>query len=348
MSLPDKVNELANLPTSLVQAYDSPFRRDTLKKIYVFVCCLIALASNPALAQSFPNKPIRLIVGYAAGGGADALARLTATHLTESLGQQVFVENRAGAGGTLAADAVAKAPADGYTLLFGETGLLIAPSIYASVPYDPIKSFAPVGSVGVTPLVVVAHPSLPAKNTNELVALLRANPGKYSYASPGVGTVHHLAMELFKKQGNFDFVHVPYKGAAPIIPDLIGGQIPLAILSAPPALVQAKAGKLKAIALTSPGKLVSAPDWPALADTFSGFDASPRLFVLAPAGTPPAIVSRLDNAIKLMLAKSSVQESLIAQGATAVPASAEELGVFMANEVSKWRVVARSSGATVQ
>ena len=319
-----------------------------MKKIYVYVCCLFALVSVPTFAQTFPNKPIRLIVGYAAGGGADALARLTATQLTESLGQQVFVENRAGAGGTLAADAVAKAPADGYTLLFGETGLLIAPSIYASVPFDPIKSFAPVGSVGVTPLVVVAHPSLPAKNTNELVALLKANPGKYSYASPGVGTVHHLAMELFKKQGNFDFVHVPYKGAAPILPDLIGGQIPLAIMSAPPALVQVKAGKLKAIALTSPGKLISAPDWPALADTFPGFDASPRLFVLAPAGTPPAIISRLDNAIKLMLAKPSVQESLIAQGATAVPASAEELGVFMANEVSKWRVVARSSGATAQ
>jgi tripartite-type tricarboxylate transporter receptor subunit TctC len=155
-------------------------------------------------------------------------------------------------------------------------------------------------------------------------------------------------MELFKKQGNFDFVHVPYKGAAPIIPDLIGGQIPLAIMSAPPALVQAKAGKLKAIALTSPGKLISAPDWPALADTFPGFDASPRLFVLAPAGTPPAIISRIDNAIKLMLAKSTVQEALIAQGAMAVPASAEELGVFMANEVRKWSVVARNSGASVQ
>lgn len=319
-----------------------------MKKIYAFVCCLMALGSMPSLAQSFPNKPIRLIVGFAAGGGADALARLTATQLTESLGQQVFVENRAGAGGTLAADAVAKAPADGYTLLFGETGLLIAPSIYASVPFDPIKNFAPVGSVGAIPLVVVAHPSLPAKNTTELVALLKANPGKYSYASPGVGTVHHLAMELFKKQGNFDFLHVPYKGAAPIIPDLIGGQIPLAIISASPALVQAKAGKLKAIALTSPGKLSSAPDWPALADTFPGFDASPRLFVLAPAGTPPAVISRLDNAIKLMLTKASVQEALVAQGATALPGSSEELGVFMANEVRKWSVVAKNSGATAQ
>ena len=301
-----------------------------------------------AHAQSWPEKPIRLINPFAPGGFGDTVARPLLDRLSQSLGQPIIVESHGGANGTLASNVVAKAPADGYTLLFGETGLLIAPSIYASVPYDPLKSFAPVGSVGITPLVVVAHPSLPAKNTNELVALLKANPGKYSYASPGVGTVHHLAMELFKKQGNFDFVHVPYKGAAPIIADLIGGQIPLAIMSAPPALVQAKAGKLRAIALTSPGKLISAPDWPALADTFPGFDASPRLFVLAPAGTPPAIVSRLDNAIKLMLAKSTVQESLIAQGATAVPASAEELGVFMANEVRKWSAVARNSGASVQ
>jgi len=319
-----------------------------MKLIIAILVGSLAFAGGQVQAQTYPNKPVRMLVGYAAGGGADALARLTATHLAESLGQQVLVENRAGAGGTLAADAVAKAPADGYTLLFGETGLLIAPAVYASVPFDPLKSFAAVGSVCALPLVVVANPSVPAKNTAELVALLKANPGKYSYASPGVGTVHHLAMELFKKQGGFDFVHVPYKGAAPIIPDLIGGQIPLAILSAPPALAQARAGKLKAIALTSPVKLAGAPDWPALADTFPGFDASPRLFVLAPAGTPAAIIARLDAALKAILAKSAVQETLMAQGATAVPASAEELGAFMATEVRKWGVVARESGAKAQ
>ena len=319
-----------------------------MKLIIAILAGTLALAGGHVQSQAYPNKPVRMLVGYAAGGGADALARLTATHLAESLGQQVLVENRAGAGGTLAADAVAKAAADGYTLLFGETGLLIAPAVYASVPFDPIKSFAPVGSVCALPLVVVANPSVPAKNTAELVALLKANPGKYSYASPGVGTVHHLAMELFSKQGGFDFVHVPYKGAAPIIPDLIGGQIALAILSAPPALAQARAGKLKAIALTSPVKLAAAPDWPALADTFPGFDASPRLFVLAPAGTPAAIIARLDAALKAMLTKPAVQETLAAQGATAMPASAEELGVFIAAEVRKWSVVARESGAKAQ
>lgn len=316
-----------------------------------FLAALLALTAaftGVAQAQQYPNRPIRMFVGYPAGGGADALARLTATHLSEALGQQVVVDNRAGAGGTLAADAVAKAQPDGYTLLFGETGLLIAPAIYASLPFDPVKSFAAVGSVAVLPLVVVANPAVPAKNAAELVALLKANPGKYSYASPGVGTVHHLAMELFRTQAGFDYVHVPYKGASALIPDLVSGQIALGVLSAPPALAQVKSGKLRAIALTSPVKLAGAPEWPALADTLPGFDASPRLFVLAPAGTPGAVIARLDAAIKAILAKPAVLESLNAQGATAAPAGAEELGTLIAAELRKWAPVAKASGAKAQ
>ena len=308
----------------------------------------LGLCAVAAQAQPYPIKPVRLLVGYPAGGGADALARLTATHLGEALGQQVVVENRAGAGGTLAADAVAKAAPDGYTLFFAETGYLIAPAVYASVPYDPIKSFAPVGSVCSLPLVVVVNGAVPAKNAAELIALLKASPGKYNYASPGIGTVHHLAMELFRKQAGVEIVHVPYKGASLLIPDLVSGLIPLGVLSAPPALAQVRSGKLRAIALTSPVKLAAAPEWPALADTLPGFDASPRLFVLAPAGTPPAIVARLDAAIKAMLLKPAVLETLAAQGATAVAAGAEELGVIIAAEVRKWSTVARESGAKVQ
>jgi tripartite-type tricarboxylate transporter receptor subunit TctC len=300
-----------------------------------------------AMAQPYPNRPLRLLVGYAAGGGADALARLTATHVGEALGQPVVVENRAGAGGTLAADAVAKATADGYTLLFGETGLLIAPAVYASLPFDPIKNFAPVSGVTALPLVIVVNPAVPAKSAAELIALVKASPGKYSYASPGVGTVHHLAMELLKKSAGLDYVHVPYKGASAIIPDLVSGQIPLGVLSAPPALAQSRAGKLRALALTSPVKVAGA-DWPALADTLPGFDASPRLFVLAPAGTPAPVVARLDGAVKAMLAKPAVVEALTAQGATPAPAGPEELGAFMAAEVRKWGVVARDAGAKAQ
>jgi tripartite-type tricarboxylate transporter receptor subunit TctC len=319
-----------------------------MKTIAAVLFALIATVGGNAHPQQYPTRPIRLLVGYPAGGGADALARLTATHLSEALGQQVIVDNRAGAGGTLAADAVAKAQPDGYTLLFGETGLLIAPAIYASLPFDAVKSFAAVGSVCVLPLVVVVNPAVPARNAAELVALLKANPGKYSYASPGVGTVHHLAMELFRTQAGFDYVHVPYKGASAFIPDLVSGQIPLGILSAPPALAQVKSGKVRAIALTSPVKVAGAPDWPALADTLPGFDASPRLFVLAPAGTPGQVIARLDAAIKGMLAKPAVLEALNAQGATAAPAGPEELGAFIAAEVRKWGPVARSSGAKAQ
>ncbi|MBL8381518.1 MAG: tripartite tricarboxylate transporter substrate binding protein [Burkholderiales bacterium] len=309
-------------------------------------CAVLACAS--AAAQPYPGRPVKMLVGYAAGGGADALARLTATQLGEALGQSFVVENRAGAGGTLAADAVAKAPADGYTLLFGETGLLIAPAMYPALPFDPVKSFAPVGGVTALPLVIVVNPSVAAKNAAELIALVKASPGKYSYASPGVGSVHHLAMELLKKSAGLDYVHVPYKGASAIIPDLVSGQIPIAVLSAPPALAQARAGKLRAIALTSPVRVAGAPDWPALADTIAGFDASPRLFVLAPAGTPGAVVARLDAAIRAMLARPAVVEALAAQGATPSPAGPEELGAFMAAEVRKWGVVARESGAKAQ
>lgn len=308
----------------------------------------LLLIAEPTHAQTYPAKPIRMLVGFPAGGGADGMARLTATHLAEVLGGQIVVENRPGAGGTLAADALAKAPADGYTLYFADTSVLIAPAIYASVPYDPVKSFAPVGMVGMLPLVIVANPSVPANNPAELIALLKANPGKYSYASPGIGTVHHLAMELFRKQAGFDIVHVPYKGATQFIPDLVSGVIPLAVLSAPPALAQAKAGKIKAVAVTSPGKLAGAPEWPALADTLAGFDASPSVFVIAPAGTPAAIVSRLDAALKGVLAKQVVLDALAAQGAKVTPGSAEQLAAFITGEVRKWGAVARESGAKAQ
>ncbi len=205
------------------------------------------------------------------------------------------------------------------------------------MPYDPgEKLLLPVAAVATLPLVVVANLQVPAKNAAELIALLRANPGKYSYASPGIGTVHHLAMELFRKQAGFDYVHVPYKGATAFIPDLVSGQIQLGILSAPPALAQVKAGKLRAIALTSPVKIAGAADWPVLADTLPGFDASPALFILAPAGTPAAVIAKLEAAVGAMLAKPAALENLAAQGATPMHAGSAALGKFIAAEVRKW------------
>ncbi len=303
----------------------------------------VALAAT-AHAQQYPNRPVRMLVGYAAGGGADALARIVAAKLGDALGQQVVVDNRPGAGATLAADALAKAAPDGYTLYFADTAILIAPAVYAKLPYDPVKSFAPVGNVVSLPLVFVANPAVPASTAPELIALLKANPGKYSYGSPGFGTVQHFAFELFKKQAGVDVVHIPYKGAAPIVPDLLSGQIPLAIISASPALAQSRAGKLKAIALSSPVKLAAAPDWPALAATLPGFDASPRLFVLAPAGTPQPVVAQLSEALRKVLAQPDLLESFTKQGATAEWSSPDDLGRQIAAEVRQWASIAKEAG----
>jgi tripartite-type tricarboxylate transporter receptor subunit TctC len=309
----------------------------------VLALAAVALAAT-AHAQQYPNRPIRMLVGYAAGGGADALARIVAVKLGDALGQQVVVDNRPGAGATLAADALAKSAPDGYTLYFADTAILIAPAVYAKLTYDPVKSFAPVGNVVSLPLVFVANPAVPASNAPELIALLKANPGKYSYGSPGFGTVQHFAFELFKKQAGVDVVHIPYKGAAPIVPDLLSGQIPLAIISASPALAQSRAGKLKAIALSSPVKLAAAPDWVPLADTLPGFDASPRLFILAPAGTPQPIVAQLSEALRKALAQPDLLESFVKQGATAEWSSPEALGGHIAAEVRKWASVAKDAG----
>jgi tripartite-type tricarboxylate transporter receptor subunit TctC len=316
-----------------------------MTRIARILAALAALAlAAPSHAQQYPNRPIRMLVGYAAGGGADALARVVAGKLGDALGQPVAVDNRPGAGATIAADALAKSAPDGYTLYFADTAILIAPAVYAKLTYDPVKSFTPVGNVVSLPLVFVANPAVPASTAPELIALLKANPGKYSYGSPGFGTVQHFAFELFKKQAGVDVVHIPYKGAAPIVPDLLSGQIPLAIISASPALAQSRAGKLKAIALSSPVKLAAAPDWPALADTLPGFDASPRLFILAPAGTPQQIVAQLSEALRNVLAQPDLLESFSKQGATAQWTSPDDLGKQIAAEVRKWASLAKDAG----
>jgi tripartite-type tricarboxylate transporter receptor subunit TctC len=313
-----------------------------------FACLLItALVATAAHAQTYPAKPLRMLVGYSAGGGADALARIVGAKMSAELGQQVLVENRPGAGATLAADALAKAAPDGYTIMFADSALLIAPSIYSRLGFDAIKSFSPVGGAVSTPLVVVVNPAVPAKTTPDLIALLKGDPGKYSYGSPGVGTVHHLAMELFKKQAGVNMLHVPYKGASAIVPDVISGQLPIAVMSASPALAQSKAGRLRSIAMTSRARLPGV-DWPAIADTLPGFDASPRLFILAPAGTPQPIITQLSSTLKAVLSARDVIDSIASQGAAPDYTTPQELGTRMAEELVKWDQVARDSGAKAE
>ena len=304
----------------------------------------LALAyAQLAWAQPYPSKPLRMMVGYSAGGGADALARLVAGKMSEGLGQQVLVENRPGAGATIAAAAVATSAPDGYTLFFADTALLIAPGIYQKLSFDPVKSFAPVSGAVTTPLVVVVNSELKAQSIAELIALAKASPGRLSYGSPGIGTVHHLAMETFKRQAAVEIVHVPYKGAAAIVPDVISGQLQVGIISAPPALAQAKAGRLRPLALTSPVKVAGA-DWPAMADTLPGFDASPRLFILAPAGTPEEVIARLNGLLKSALSSPELLSSFAAQGAFADWSTPQALGTRMAEEARRWAQIAKDAG----
>jgi len=319
-----------------------------MKRLLRAALAALAALPIPAVAQDYPTKPVRMLVGFSAGGGADTLARIVAGRMGELLGQQIVVENRPGAGGTLAADALAKAAADGYTTYFADTSILIAPSVYARVTYDPLKSFAPVGGACTLPLAIMANPAVPARNAAELIALLKAHPGKYSYGSPGFGTVHHLAFELFKSRAGVDVVHVPYKGASPIIPDIVSGQIPLAIMSASPALAQARGGRLRPIGLTSPMKLADAPGWAALADTFPGFDASPRLFLIAPAGTPAAAIAKLNEALKGTLSTRDVLDSFVKQGASATYSTPDALGAELAAELAKWSAAAKAAGLKAQ
>jgi tripartite-type tricarboxylate transporter receptor subunit TctC len=309
---------------------------------FILLALLVA-SSQPGQAQQYPAKPLRMLVGYSAGGGADALARLIAAKMADGLGQQVLVENRPGAGATIAAAALASSPPDGYTIFFADTALLIAPAIYQKLSFDPVKSFAPVSGACTTPLVIAVNNEVKAASVAELISTLKANPGRLSYGSPGIGTVHHLAMETFKRQAGVDIVHVPYKGASAIIPDVISGQLQIGIISAPPALAQSKAGRLRPIALTSPVRLAGA-DWPALADTLPGFDASPRLFVLAPAGTPAGVVTKLNETLKSALASKDLLDAFSAQGAFADWSTPQALGILMAQESLRWAQVARDAG----
>jgi len=246
----------------------APSRRSLL------MAALLCTAGAAVQAQAFPNKPIRILVGYSPGGGVDAMARLIAPYLATQLGQPVVIENRTGAAGLIAGDAAAKAAPDGYTLLMGESGLLIAQYLQASMSFDPIKSFAPVAGVFKAPLLVVVNNDFPAKTPREMIALLKANPGKYSFATSGVGTVQHLGFEMLKGQTGSFVVHVPYRGAGQIIPDVVGGQIPIGVISAAAGIAQAKAGKLRAIALMSKGGVPGLENVPPLADALPGFDVA--------------------------------------------------------------------------
>ncbi|VTU19418.1 tripartite tricarboxylate transporter substrate binding protein [Variovorax sp. PBL-E5] len=310
------------------------------------------LAALPlfALAQAadFPSKPIRIVVPFPPGGATDEAARLIATQMGAHWGQPVVVDNRPGAGGNVGSDIVAKSAPDGYTLVMGVTGShAINISLYSKMPYDPVKDFVAISQVAVVPNVLVVHPSVPAKNLAELVALAKTEPGKLNYASLGNGTAAHLGMEMLKTAAGIDVTHVPYKGSAPAVSDLIAGQVQMMVDGLPSSLPHVKAGQLRAIALTSLHRSPSLPDLPTIAETYPGFYADAWSGLFAPKGTPKPIIDKLSTEVQRILRLPDVRQKLAALGAEPVGSTPAEFEAHVNREIAKWAKVVKSSGAKV-
>jgi len=303
-----------------------------------------------AAADAYPAKPIRFVVAIPPGGGTDISARSIAHKLAERFAQQVVVDNRPGAGGNIGTDIVAKSAPDGYTILMGSAGpLAINASLFAKMPFDPIKDLAPVTLAASTPNVLVVHPSLPARTVKELIALARARPGEINFASSGHGTPAHLAGELFNSMAGVKLVHVPYKGAAPALADLLGGQVQIMFSTMPPALPHVKDGKLRALAVTSRKRSPAAPDLPTLDEAaLAGFEAITWHGVVVPAGTPTTVIALLNREIVAILHLPEVVERLSGQGAEALGSTPEEFAAYIGSESVKWAKVVRESGAKAE
>jgi tripartite-type tricarboxylate transporter receptor subunit TctC len=313
------------------------------------LCAVVAaLWVGAAVAQQhYPTKPVRFIVTFPPGGSSDLIARALAPVLSDRLHQQVLVENKPGAGGNIGMDLVAKSAPDGYTMGLGAAGALAANvSLYPKMPYDPVKDFAPVSNVAFVPFFLIAHPSLPANNLRELVELASAKPGQLMLGYGGNGTAMHLSGELFKLMAKIQLVNVPYKGSGPAAVDTVAGQLPLAIVDVASALAQVKAGRLKALAVTSRSRVSAAPDVPTFAESgLPDYEATGWFGVVMPAGTPAEIVGRMNAELVAALKRQDIRERVLAAGAEASPSTPEEFGALIRAEIVKWGEVVRASGA---
>lgn len=308
---------------------------------------LTAMTSN-VLAQSYPAKPIRFVVPYPPGGASDVTARIIGQKLSEAWGQPVIVDSRAGANGNIAAEQVAKAPADGYTMLMGNVGPnAISPSLYTNLAYD-VASFAPVTLTTTVPIVLLVNPSLPVTNVKELIAYAKANPNKLNFASAGNGSSNHLTGELFKSIAGIDIVHVPYKGDGLALTDVMGGQVSMMFTTVVSAMPHIKSGKLRAVAVASAKRIAAMPNLPTVAESgVPGFDSSSWGGILFPAGTPKEIVAKMHGAVITILAMPDVKARLSSLGAEVVGNTPEEFGSYIKSETAKWGKVIKTSGASV-
>ncbi len=318
-------------------------------KIIQVIAIALAASSFQVQAQPYPNQPIRLIVPFAAGGPSDVLARAFSQKLGEDLGQPVIIDNKPGAGTNLAAEFVARSKPDGYTIFLMMVGTqAINETLYKKLSYNTVKDFAPITLVASSSLMLVANPSVPVKNTSELIAYAKANPGRVNFGSSGTGTPLHLGGELFNVQAGTDITHVPYKGAAPALTDVLGGQIQTAMIGTPAALPYVKSGKLTPIGVTSLKRSPNAPEVPAIAETLPNFEVELVYALVAPAGTPNAIIKRLNTQMSTILNNPETKTQLASRGFDVQTSTPEQLGAYIKAEVTKWAPIVKKSGATAE
>ena len=324
-------------------------RRRLLLALAASVAVAPLAAPSPAFAQSFPSKPVKLVVPFPPGGSLDNVGRLLAQKLSEAWGQQVVVENKPGAGGNVGADAVAKSPADGYTVVMGALSThAVNPSLYAKMPYDAVKDFAPISLVAITPNVLIVNAATPVNSVRDMIAFAKANPGKVNFGSGSNGSAGHLAGELFKMETGTDVAHIPYKGGAPALQALLAGDTQFMFDNLANAMAQVKGGKVRAIAVTTAQRSKLAPELPTMAEAgMPGFDISTWFGLLAPAGTPPDVIAKWNAEVVKALNAPDVREKMLAQGAEPAPTTPAEFTAFIAKEREKYAKIVKASGAKV-
>ena len=324
----------------------SHFTKSLFWKNNVFLLLAVLLSTFVSAQTAYPDRPIKLIVPYPPGGTTDLLARTLAPRLSERLGQPILIENRAGAGGVIGSQVVAKSPADGYTLVFGSIASHgILPAIQVPPPYDPIRDFAPVSLVAITPNVLLANVAAPAKNVAELIALAKSQPGKLNFGSTSLGGSPHMSGELLKSQAKIQMVHVPYKGGAPMLVDLMGGQISYAFDNLPSSIQHIRSGKVKALAVTTAKRWPHAPEIPTMAEAgLTGYESSAWFGLLAPGNTPKAVVDLLQKQVTFILKQPEVEKIYLEQGAMPVGNSPDEFVRFISAEMLKWKTVVSDTG----
>lgn len=319
-------------------------------KLVLLAATVLSFAMAAPAQAEYPDRPITLVVPFAPGGSTSIVARVIADKMGETLGQKMIVDNRPGAGGTIGTKAVANSTPDGYTIVLGYTGTLaIGPSLYVNAGYDPRKDLAAIGMIGHAPNSLVVHPSFPAKTLAELIAYVKANPGKVNYGSAGVGTVSHVSGEYFATAAGIQLVHIPYKGTGPALTDLLGGHIPMAFAPVPATHSSVAGGKLRALAVTSTTRSALMPDVPTIAEGgLTGFDASLYYGLAAPPGTPRPIIDRLNKELRAALASDDVKKRLAADGTEPTPGSPEDYAAFIDKDEAKWSKIVKASGAKGQ